>query len=1060
MKNFTKESLIPSTSRIWRKLGGALLGLAVLIAFGTSASAQAIQSEDFQAGGTGTWSSGQFGNSTTAPCEATRSIRYNLWGSAPIAQLLSPVLTSNGLLTTMSFDYKVVDYGSLAPTSAANFTGFVQYASTPSGPWTTVYTIDATTHTPSATCATPSFIFTPPVGNLYVRFDCIRNGGDFYIYLDDIDILQATPTCSGAPNVPTAAISGTSGCDGSALDLTATGLDAGTGLSQQWEYSSDNFAADINDLIGETSATASILSPASTVYYRIRHECNDLPSIVYSNVVSYAGVSCATDVVPYAGNDANPCGNNIVFTDHAGATTNYNSGANGYLVLENTAGSFIDLTGTYDTETNWDNVYIFDGIGTGGTLLQTLTGSGTITPIAGTDGQILTVAFVSDGSGTEPGFEFEAIYSGTCLLCSGAPAVSAATIDRDAGCAVAASVLTATGVGTVNTSYQWQVSNDNFVADINDIVGATNATANVTTPPGAGVTYYRLLSTCDDDGATSFSNTVTYTSQLCGAVDVPGSGSNTISCGTSTWLYDDVGGATPYSNNVDGYTVIDASGGAIPSLYGYYDVETTWDEVNVYEGAGTTGTLLGSFDGTGLIDITGTAGTPLTVQLVTDASGTYPGFALQVLYDEVTTGPCASCTAPPAAGTVSIPSTGGCAGNTMTLTSAGLDVTADNSYQWQVSNDDFVLDINDIVGETGATYDLTTVDGTFYYRIQSFCSADLGQPSYSPSVSYAGFTCAQESTPVSGNNSIVCGTTTQVTDDGGLAGNYSSGADGYTVFESSLTATIAFSGDYDMESGWDYLRIYEGVGTGGTLAYSYTGSGSITPFTSLPGQSITIQCDTDAGGTEAGFAILGIYSGTCDPCAAAPTVTATTSVTGNSATINWTAAASVPGVGYEWEVRTSGAGGSGAVGLVATGTTNNSTLDAALGAVLSPNTDYYVYARSECNAATDYSGWNTGGGDFTTPCIAETAPTVAEDFSTYAGNAPDPACWSESTAAIPTTPSAIATGNGSWSNTTGFGNTGSDPGVKANLWSSSSSTFWLISQPIDLGATGGVYRVN
>jgi hypothetical protein len=268
-------------------------------------------------------------------------------------------------------------------------------------------------------------------------------------------------------------------------------------------------------------------------------------------------------------------------------------------------------------ETNWDYIYIYDGVGTGGTVVQTLTGTGSIN-ITGADGQIFTVEMVSDGSFTTAGFEFQALYTGTCLLCTGAPPVSTTTIDRDAGCAVAPAVLTATGVGTVNTSHQWQVSNDNFVADINDIAGATNTTANVTTPPGAGVTYYRLLSTCDDDGATSFSNTVTYTSVICGAHDVPSSGSNTIVCGTSTWLYDDVGGATNYSNNADGYTVVDASGGAIPSIYGNYNMESGWDYVDVYEGAGTAGTLLGSFTGTGTIDITGTAGTALTVHLTSD----------------------------------------------------------------------------------------------------------------------------------------------------------------------------------------------------------------------------------------------------------------------------------------------------------------------------------------------------------------------------------------------------------------------------------------------------------
>lgn len=1062
MENFTKGSLTQNTSGIWRKLGGALLSLAILIAFGTTASAQVFHTETFQAGGTGTWTTAGYFNTTTNTCESTRSVRDNMWSSSTTGNLTSGLLgTSNGLLVTMSFDYKVVDWSAATNPTPANFgTIFVQYGATATGPWTTVHTINSVNHTPSATCATPVVTFTPPAGNLYMKFDCIWNAGDFYLYFDDINVSQATPTCSGAPATPTAAISGTSGCDGVALTLTGTGLDVGTGLSQQWEYSSDNFVGDINDLTGETAAVANITAPATTVYYRLRHECNDVPSIVYSNTVSYAGVSCGTDVVPFSGNDANPCGNSIAFTDHAGAGTNYNSNADGYLVLENTPGSFINLSGTYEMENTWDFIYIYDGVGTGGTLLQTLTGGpASMTPIAGTDGQQFTVQMTSDGSATRPGFNFQAIYSGTCATCSGAPAGGTITADVSGGCGVAPISLAATGLDvSPDINYQWQVSNDNFVADINDIAGAINPTTNQTTPLGAVTTYYRIKSTCTVTSSDAFSNVVSYVGLVCGAHDVPTSGFNTIVCGTNTWLYDDVGGATNYSSGVNAYTVVDASGGAIPSIYGDYDMENTWDFVNVYDGAGTGGTLLGSFTGTGTIDITGTAGTPLTVQLTSDASFTRPGFALQVTYD--VTVPCASCTAPPAAGTVSIPSTGGCSGGTMTLTTSGLDVTGDNTYQWQVSNDDFVADINDIAGETGTTYDLTTVDGTFYYRIKSFCSADLLQPSFSPSVSFAGFACASASTPVTGSNSVTCGVTTLLTDDGGPGSNYSNGSDGYTVFESSLTAQISFSGTYDTENTWDFVRIYEGVGTGGTLAYSYTGAGTITPFISLPGQAITIQMDADASFNDVGFEILGVYSGTCDPCAAAPTVTASTLVTNNSASINWTAAAVVPGVGYEWEVRTSGAGGSGATGLVATGTTNNSTFTVALGAILTGNTAYTVHVRSECTAATDYSSWNTGGGDFTTPCDPETAPTVEENFDTYTGNAPNPVCWAEANnVGVPTTPTAVAEGNGAWGATTGFGNTGSDAGAKINLWGTTDDD-WIISQPIDLGLVPNTYRVS
>lgn len=1058
MENFTRGSLTQSNAGIWRKLGGALLGLAILFAFSNTAFGQAVGSEDFQAGGTGTWSqTGGFGNTSSLPCESTRSVRDNLWGGSATSTLTSPNLgTSNGLLVTMTFDYKITNWSA---GTVATGTGWgniqVQYGSSATGPWTTALTIDDGNHVTSASCANMMATFTPANGtDVYVRFLNTYTGGDYWLYYDRIEILQATPTCSGA-TAATASISATGGCDGAALALTAAGMDVGTGLSSQWEFSNDNFATDINDLVGETGATANITAPASTVYYRLRTTCTPSATTVYSNVVSYAGVSCASVVVPFSGNTSNDCGTDAIVRDHGG-TANYGNNADGYLVLENTPGSFIAITGTYATEGCCDGGTIYSGVGTGGTVVATFAGSGTLTPISGADGEAFTIQFDSDFSVNDAGFEFQVLYSGTCLQCTGTPAGGTAAIDDADGCQNAPIELSATGLDAINIDYQWQFSNDNFVSDINDIAGATNATVNTNAPGTAGVTYYRLRSTCTDNSNVAYSSVVTYTAVSCGAASLPGtSGSNnTLTCGVNTWFYDDAGGATVYQNSYDSYTVIDASNTAVINLSGVYETEGCCDDIYIYYGVGTGGTQVpGSpFAGSGSIDITGNVGEALTVRLDSDFSVNDDGFAFEVIYSGV----CASCTAPPAGGTVSIPSTSGCAGNTITLTTSGLDIGADNTYQWQVSNDNFVSDINDITGETGQTYDLTTVTGTNYYRLASFCSADLGQPAYSNIVSFAGITCSQTSVPTTGNNTVSCGTTTQLTDDGGTSANYSNNADGYTVFERNGSAEIVFSGTYAFESCCDRLYIYNGSGTGGTLLYSYGGggSGSILPFTwgDDPGEdNITFRIDADFSVNAAGIDILGVYSGACDPCPSAPTTNGATLVTNNSATINWNHASQIPAVGYEWEVRDDN-GTPGTPGAFDTGTTNNSTTSAALGTpALTGNTTYEFFVRSECVASTDYSAWSSAG-TFTTACDAEVAPTVPETFDTYAGSAPDPACWSEVdiVTPIPTTAAAVAAGDGNWIATTGFANTGANPGAKVNLWSATGEYGWLVSQPVDI----------
>lgn len=103
----------------------------------------------------------------------------------------------------------------------------------------------------------------------------------------------------------------------------------------------------------------------------------------------------------------------------------------------------------------------------------------------------------------------------------------------------------------------------------------------------------------------------------------------------------------------------------------------------------------------------------------------------------------------------------------------------------------------------------------------------------------------------------------------------------------------------------------------------------------------------------------------------------------NSATISWTASVSTPANGYEYEVRTSGAAGSGATGLVASGTTNG--LNAAISG-LTANTTYSFYVRANCGSG-DFSVWNTAT-FLTGYCVpsSTSSSTYINNFSTTGGS--------------------------------------------------------------------------
>jgi hypothetical protein len=85
-----------------------------------------------------------------------------------------------------------------------------------------------------------------------------------------------------------------------------------------------------------------------------------------------------------------------------------------------------------------------------------------------------------------------------------------------------------------------------------------------------------------------------------------------------------------------------------------------------------------------------------------------------------------------------------------------------------------------------------------------------------------------------------------------------------------------------------------------------------------------------------------------------PTSLAITYTSPTSANLGWTASSSAPSNGYEWEIRTSGLGGSGSAGLVDNGSVGAGITSTST-SLLSSNTTYTLYVRSNCGGT--YSTW-------------------------------------------------------------------------------------------------------
>ena len=132
------------------------------------------------------------------------------------------------------------------------------------------------------------------------------------------------------------------------------------------------------------------------------------------------------------------------------------------------------------------------------------------------------------------------------------------------------------------------------------------------------------------------------------------------------------------------------------------------------------------------------------------------------------------------------------------------------------------------------------------------------------------------------------------------------------------------------------------------------GAGGFAAFTGEdPTNGVWKLTICDGGAGDAGELLyFNVALVTCS----APTVTAATNVLQTSADINWNESSPAAGSGYQWEVRTSGAGGSGGVGLAASGSVAAGNSSAAVATGIAANTTYQVYVRSNCGG--DFSDWD------------------------------------------------------------------------------------------------------
>jgi hypothetical protein len=133
----------------------------------------------------------------------------------------------------------------------------------------------------------------------------------------------------------------------------------------------------------------------------------------------------------------------------------------------------------------------------------------------------------------------------------------------------------------------------------------------------------------------------------------------------------------------------------------------------------------------------------------------------------------------------------------------------------------------------------------------------------------------------------------------------------------------------------------------------------------------------NSAGTSNGYATSGTFTTLTSCGIPASVAVAATSIGSTTATATWTAPTVGPPTNYFWEVRTSGAAGSGATGLITSGTSSTASVNLT---GLSSATAYTFYVRTNCSGTN--SLWNTGVA-FTTLC---TTPAPGATIASVSNN--------------------------------------------------------------------------
>ena len=454
-------------------------------------------------------------------------------------------------------------------------------------------------------CSVPASVAQNPY---YVRAYAVNSKGTGYSAVTEISQQGGSPPSSTLPTVTTTPVTDMS------FDMAQGGghvsSDGGATVTVRGVCWSTSHNPTINnEYTTDGSGTGTFISTltglsAGTTYY-IRAYATNSEGTAYGNEVIFTKSGSIPVSLP-------------TVTTSAVTDMSYDMAQGGGNVTSD-GGATVTVRGIcWSTSHNptINNEYTTDGGGTG-SFISTLTGlSSGVT--------YYVRAYATNSAGTAYGSEVSFTKPGGVAVTL--PTVTTTPVtDMSYDMAQGGGNVTSDGGATVTVrGVCWSTShnpttNNEYTTD----GGGTGSFISTLTGLSSGVTYY-VRAYATNSAGTAYGSEVSFTKPII----VPAIGYNSFAT-CDSWIYDNGDASGNYQDSSDGYLVVDpAVEGQGIALEGTYSTESDYDFIYVYSGAGTSGTLLGEFSGSGTISLTNNG--TVTIRFVSDGSVDDSGFAIHV----------------------------------------------------------------------------------------------------------------------------------------------------------------------------------------------------------------------------------------------------------------------------------------------------------------------------------------------------------------------------------------------------------------------------------------------